>query len=180
MGVYRVEINDTVGAAVINVPVFVGVPFQAEVAEDGSVSRALEALQQVRQSHGLAPYKIDARLEKVAHDHVDDILAHKWICHCWADGSSLLDHVRAAGITPAEVTVPGHPNQFSLGVGNGISTAPGAAAIRGASERRLRRVRVTRAWLPIRRGQPTPTAKRPEPLGAPAVISSAPNKAAAA
>jgi uncharacterized protein YkwD len=140
VGVYRVEINDSIGAAVINVPVFVGVPFKAEapnwpdeadLADDGPVSRALEALQRVRQAHGLAAYVVDARLGQVAQDHVDDMLAHNWICHCWADGSGLLDHVRAAGVNPAQVPVPGHPNQFTLGVGNGISTAPGAAAIRG-------------------------------------------------
>jgi uncharacterized protein YkwD len=139
-GSYRVEINDTTGGAIINVPVFVGVPYQpeppiwpdqADVAEDGPVSRALDALQQVRQSHGLAPYAVDPRLEQVAQDHVDDMLANNWICHCWADGSSVLDHVRAAGIDPPPIPVPGHPNQFTLGVGNGIATAPGAAAIRG-------------------------------------------------
>jgi len=139
-GAYRVEINDTTGEAVINVPVFVGVPYQAEapiwpdaadLAGDGPVSRALGALQQLRQTHGLAPYAVDDRLTQVAQDHVDDMLAHNWICHCWADGSTLLDHIRAAGVDPAQIPVPGHPNEYTLGFGNGISTEPGTAAIRG-------------------------------------------------
>jgi hypothetical protein len=133
-GGYRVEINDSTGGAIINIPVFVGVPYQPEAPiwpDDGPVARALGALQQVRQSHGLAPYAVDPRLEKVAQDHVDDMLANNWICHCWANGSSVLDHVRAAGVEPARLPVADHPNQFTLGVGNGISTAPGAAAIRG-------------------------------------------------
>jgi uncharacterized protein YkwD len=139
-GVYRLEINDTTGGALINVPLFVGVAYQpeppiwpddADVSGDGPVSRALDALQQVRQTHGLQPYGIDQRLQKVAQDHVDDMLAANWFCHCWADGSSVLDHVRAAGIEPAHIPVPGHPNQYTFGVGNAIAGAPGAAAIRG-------------------------------------------------
>jgi uncharacterized protein YkwD len=139
-GAYRVEINDATGGAVINVPVYVGVPYQAEapvwaddadLAGNGPVSRALDALQQVRRAHGLAPYALDPRLDQVAQDHVDDMVAHNWICHCWADGSTLLDHLRAAGIEPARIPLPGQPNQYTLGVGNGISTAPGAAAITG-------------------------------------------------
>ena len=115
-GVYRVEINDTTGAAVINVPVFVGVPYAAEgpiwpeaadLEDDGPTTRALEALQEIRQTHGLPPYAVDARLAKVAQDHVDDMVAHHWACHCWSDGTSVEDHVRAAGIEPALIPVPG-------------------------------------------------------------------------
>jgi hypothetical protein len=133
-GVYRVEINDTTGAAVINVPIFVGVPYApegpiwpeaADLEDDGPVSRASEALQQIRQSHGLAPYAVDARLQKVAQDHVDDMVAHHWACHCWSDGTSVEDHVRAAGIDPALIPVPGLEGRFTYGVGNAIAVAPG-------------------------------------------------------
>jgi uncharacterized protein YkwD len=139
-GVYRLEINDTTGAAIINVPLFVGVPFEpeppiwpdeADLADDGPTARALEAIQQLRQSHNLAPYAPDPRLERAAQDHVADMLAHRWVCHCFGDGSNIEAHVRAAGIEPALFPVPNVPNRFTVGVGNAIATIPGAAAVRG-------------------------------------------------
>jgi hypothetical protein len=139
-GVYRLEINDTTGAAIINVPLFIGVPYEpeppiwpeeADLVDDGPIARALEAIQQLRQTHNLAPYAPDPRLDKVAQDHVADMLAHNWVCHCFADGSNIEDHVRTAGIEPTLIPVPNLPNRFTVGVGNAIATIPGAAAVRG-------------------------------------------------
>jgi hypothetical protein len=139
-GIYRVEINDTTGAAVINVPIFVGVPYEpeppiwpeeADLVDDGPVTRALEALQLMRQAHNLPPYAVDPRLQKVAQDHVEDMVAHNFVCHCFSDGSNIEDHVKATGIEPALIPVPNVPNRYTVGVGNAIATIPGASAIRG-------------------------------------------------
>jgi uncharacterized protein YkwD len=139
-GVYRVEINDTSGAAVINVPIFVGVPYQAEgpiwpdeadLTDDGPTARALEAIQQLRATHNLPLFAIDPRLQKVAQDHVADMVAGNWVCHCFGDHSSILEHVQATGVDPAHIPVPNAPNRYTLGVGNAIATIPGAAAIKG-------------------------------------------------
>jgi uncharacterized protein YkwD len=138
-GFYRVEINDTTGGAVINVPVFVGVPYQsdgpiwpddADLSGDGPVDRAREALAEVRSGYGLEAYVSDPRLDQVAQDHVDDMVANHWVCHCWADGSGVLDHVLGAGLSPASIPVPGQRNLFKVGVANAISSRPGASGIR--------------------------------------------------
>jgi hypothetical protein len=58
----------------------------------------------------------DPRLQAVAEDHVADLVAHQWYCHCWADGSTILDHAKAAGIGIAQQpSVTGVPGVFQSG-----------------------------------------------------------------
>jgi len=103
-GRYEIEISDSAGGAVMNVPIFVGVPYapraptwpiRGQNRETGA-EQAREALQKMRAQHGLGPLERDARLDAVAADHLADMLANHWTCHCWSDGSSLLGHLLAA------------------------------------------------------------------------------------
>jgi uncharacterized protein YkwD len=138
-GRYQVEINDTSGGAVINVPMFVGVPYTPDMpvwplmdnpAPDASAHQTLDALNQLRSRHGLAELKVDPRLEAIADDHMADLVAHHWYCHCWADGSSIVDHVQAANIAVSmRPSVIGPPGSQQYGVGEGFASFEGEAAI---------------------------------------------------
>jgi uncharacterized protein YkwD len=138
-GHYQIEINDTTGGAVINVPIFVGVPYAPDApiwppvdnpAPADSAHQALEALNQLRSPHGLSALPVDPRLEAIAQDHVADLVAHQWYCHCWADGTSILDHVRAASIGVAmRPSLTGPRGSLQYGIGEGFASLEGAAAI---------------------------------------------------
>ena len=114
-GKYQVEIVDTTGAAVVNTPVFVGVPYVASppaisdltMAPAESEQQALERRASVRTGHGLSALNVDPRLTGVADAHLADMVASNRVCHCWTDGSNLLDHLTAAGIPVHWVPVPG-------------------------------------------------------------------------
>ncbi len=139
-GRYQIEINDLSGEAVINVPMFVGVPYAPDPPvwppidnplPADSAHAALDALNQLRSAHGLAALPVDPRLAAIAQDHVADLVAHQWYCHCWGDGSTVFDHVRAAGIGMAlRPAINGPPGSRQYGVGEGFSSLEGAAGIR--------------------------------------------------
>jgi uncharacterized protein YkwD len=81
----------------------------------------------VRVDQGLTPLAVDPRLVGVAHDHLVDMVANGWWCHCWTDGSSNLDHLTAAGVPFVWVPVPGmrgvQQAAFSEGIAPGQSGA---------------------------------------------------------
>jgi uncharacterized protein YkwD len=84
----------------------------------------------VRSAHGLSELAVDPRLQAIAKEHVADLVAHQWYCHCWADGSTILDHAQAAGIGIAQLpSVTGAPGVFQYGVGDGFASIQGAAAV---------------------------------------------------
>jgi uncharacterized protein YkwD len=138
-GSYRVEINSASGRAIINVPLFVGVPYAPEppiwprdqdLAPEVSVARAFEALNHLRQARGLPTVSLDPRLVGIAEDHVADQVAHDWYCHCWADGTTLDEHARAAGIDVRLRPAPGgEPGALAYGLGEGFATLQGSTAI---------------------------------------------------
>jgi uncharacterized protein YkwD len=138
-GTYRLEINSASGRAIINVPLFVGVRYAPEppiwprdenLAPEVSAARAFEALNQLRQARGLAPVSLDPRLVAIADDHVADQVAHDWYCHCWADGTTLNEHARAAGIdVRLRPTPSGQLGMLAYGLGEGFATLQGAEAI---------------------------------------------------
>jgi uncharacterized protein YkwD len=140
-GRYQVEINDTAGSAVINVPLFLGAPYAPDppiwpaarmpsAAE--SALQAFDALNALREAHGLPDVALDPRLQAIAEDHVADLVAHGWYCHCWADGTTVFDHARDAGIKvvlrPART---GSPGMQEYAIGEGFSTLQGSQAIDG-------------------------------------------------
>lgn len=139
-GRYQVEIVDITGAAVINVPIFVGVPYAFDTpgsptsAAPGAESRreALATLNAVRAAHHLPPLQTNARLDRVAGDQVADMLAHlppgAW-SHGWSDGSRLQDHMAAGGVRVARLPVADQPGWYTLGASEGIVSATGRAAI---------------------------------------------------
>lgn len=139
-GRYQVEVNDTFGQALINVAVFVGVPYVAGPPRVGpgaapgpTRAEALAGLNELRQRHRLPAVQIDPRLQRVAEDHVADTVAHMppgHPCHCWSDGGTLETKVAAAGVRPAQLPVPGKPNATTLGVGEGFTVGTtGRAAV---------------------------------------------------
>ena len=138
-GRYQIEINDTAGSAVINVPMFVGVPYAPDApvwppvptpAPDDSPRQALDALNHLRAAHGLPSVAVDPRLQAIAQDHVADSVAHHWYCHCWADGTSILDHAQAAGIGfRLQPAVAGPTGSLQDGLGEALASLSGAAAI---------------------------------------------------
>jgi uncharacterized protein YkwD len=138
-GRYQLEINNTAGSAVINVPLFVGVPYapdppiwpsQDNLEPDASAQRAFDALNQLRQAHGLETVSIDPRLAAIAQDHVADQVAHNWYCHCWADGTTVFEHARAAGIDIRLRPAPsGSLGTLQYAIGEGFATLQGALAI---------------------------------------------------
>jgi len=141
-GKYQVEVNDSSGAAIVNVPLFLGVPYQPDrppatlangpADPEASKRQAMDELNSLRTSHGLAALEVDPRLTGVADDHLQDMLAHRWSCHCWSDGSDLLGHLKAAGLTAQWRPVAGRPGYTTAILGEGLAEgASGAGAIRG-------------------------------------------------
>jgi uncharacterized protein YkwD len=69
-------------------------------------------------------------LQAIAEDHVADLEAHQWYCHCWGDGTTILEHAKAVGIGIAQQpSVTGAPGVFQYGVGEGFASIQGAAAV---------------------------------------------------
>ena len=137
-GKYQIELLDTSGSAVINAPLFVGVPYASpspvvsdpDLAPANSELQALDRLATVRASQGLKSVDVDPRLAQVAQDHLADMVAHNWWCHCWTDGSSNLDHLTAAGVPFVWRPVPGMRGAQQAAFGEGIAPGDsGAGAI---------------------------------------------------
>jgi uncharacterized protein YkwD len=138
-GRYQVEINDTIGTAVIDVPLCVGVPYAVSpplsppdlsLSPQDSEQQALAELTSVRTSHGLNPLNVDDRLTRVAQDHLADMIGHNWICHCWTDGSDTLSHLKAAGVNFKLRPLSGPGNRTAPAIGEGLeSGATGANTI---------------------------------------------------
>ena len=111
-GRYRLEVNDVLGVAIINVPVFVGIPYQLRVPVPQPVGlsqpqleqQALSSLNSIRAAHELPALNTDAGLRRVAQAHIGDWLSHQppgasgWWCHCWSDGLGLAWHLQALRI----------------------------------------------------------------------------------
>jgi uncharacterized protein YkwD len=137
-GSYQIEIVDTTGSAVINAPLFVGVPYapsppvlsDPNLAPPDSEQQALDRLGSVRTNHGRKPLAIDPRLMEVAHDHLADMAANNSFFHCWTDGSSLLDHLTAIGIPVHWKPAPGQRGVSHAAFSEGIAFGGiGAGAI---------------------------------------------------
>ncbi|MFI5267564.1 MAG: CAP domain-containing protein [Chloroflexota bacterium] len=113
-GRYQVEVNDAGGAAIINVPLFVGVPFGVpyvypprrftshDLPRDAALIETFEALNALRAAHGLPAMQLDQRLMAMAQDHAEDNASHNVICHCWSDGSPSSEHFKQYGVDPAK------------------------------------------------------------------------------
>jgi uncharacterized protein YkwD len=130
-GRYQVEINDTIGSAVIDVPLFVGVPYAVSpplsppdlsLSPQDSEQQARAELTTVRAVHGLNPLNVDDRLTRVAQDHLADMVGHNWICHCWTDGSDTLSHLKVAGVSVTLRPVPGPGNRTAAAIGEGLES----------------------------------------------------------
>ncbi len=55
------------------------------------------AINRARQHRNLQPVQIDDRLMRVAQDHADDMIAHRFFAHSGSDGRSVGDRAHAAG-----------------------------------------------------------------------------------
>jgi uncharacterized protein YkwD len=138
-GRYQVELNDTSGSAILNVPLFVGVPYAPDApiwpavqppSSSESAQQAFDALNHLREAHGLPDVDIDPRLQAIAKDHVADLVAHRWYCHCWSDGTTVFDHARSAGIPVAlRPARTGSPGTKEYGIGEGFASLQGSQAI---------------------------------------------------
>jgi uncharacterized protein YkwD len=137
-GKYQIELVDTSGSAIINAPLFVGVPYtpstpivsDPDLASADSEQQALDRLGEVRAGHGLQQLEVDPRLAQVARDHLADMVANNWWCHCWADGSSNQNHLTAAGVPFVWRPVPGTRGARQAVFGEGIESGEsGAGAV---------------------------------------------------
>ena len=102
-GTYIIEINNTAGSAIVNIPVYIGnsIPLipdffdlQNPLEKSGilnleeSRNELLDYINIERQEHGLTPVKMVTQLNNLAQNHTDDMFKRDFFAHVNPDGET--------------------------------------------------------------------------------------------